>query len=211
MPYITQWLHLWLKPAFDKIWRKKIFSKLCMVKSRNILWFMVNYLPQAVHISRKLLKHPLNKSYLNTAIESFFYVLLEYDKKKQINISQQLFLFFCLYNRSLSGRIVGGVWWFFTLIIISSYTANLAAFLTVERMVSPIESAEDLAKQTEIAYGTLDSGSTKEFFRVRDIQCIFWSYGNNSYQLIACVFFLYNFTPSIIALQNIQCLKEDII
>uniref|UniRef100_A0A8D0CF42 Glutamate receptor n=1 Tax=Scleropages formosus TaxID=113540 RepID=A0A8D0CF42_SCLFO len=67
--------------------------------------------------------------------------------------------------RSLSGRIVGGVWWFFTLIIISSYTANLAAFLTVERMVSPIESAEDLAKQTEIAYGTLDSGSTKEFFR----------------------------------------------
>lgn len=71
----------------------------------------------------------------------------------------------CL-DRSLSGRIVGGVWWFFTLIIISSYTANLAAFLTVERMVSPIESAEDLAKQTEIAYGTLDSGSTKEFFRV---------------------------------------------
>lgn len=68
--------------------------------------------------------------------------------------------------RSLSGRIVGGVWWFFTLIIISSYTANLAAFLTVERMVSPIESAEDLAKQTEIAYGTLDSGSTKEFFMV---------------------------------------------
>ena len=60
------------------------------------------------------------------------------------------------------------MWWFFTLIIISSYTANLAAFLTVERMVSPIESAEDLAKQTEIAYGTLDSGSTKEFFRVRD-------------------------------------------
>ncbi|XP_027401688.1 glutamate receptor 1 isoform X1 [Bos indicus x Bos taurus] len=68
--------------------------------------------------------------------------------------------------RSLSGRIVGGVWWFFTLIIISSYTANLAAFLTVERMVSPIESAEDLAKQTEIAYGTLEAGSTKEFFRL---------------------------------------------
>uniref|UniRef100_A0A3Q3IYF6 Glutamate receptor n=1 Tax=Monopterus albus TaxID=43700 RepID=A0A3Q3IYF6_MONAL len=75
--------------------------------------------------------------------------------------------------RSLSGRIVGGVWWFFTLIIISSYTANLAAFLTVERMVSPIESAEDLAKQTEIAYGTLDSGSTKEFFRVSSAKGLF--------------------------------------
>uniref|UniRef100_A0A8C9Y8G1 Glutamate receptor n=1 Tax=Sander lucioperca TaxID=283035 RepID=A0A8C9Y8G1_SANLU len=80
--------------------------------------------------------------------------------------------------RSLSGRIVGGVWWFFTLIIISSYTANLAAFLTVERMVSPIESAEDLAKQTEIAYGTLDSGSTKEFFRRSKIALFdkMWTY-----------------------------------
>ncbi|XP_035797495.1 glutamate receptor 1-like isoform X3 [Amphiprion ocellaris] len=80
--------------------------------------------------------------------------------------------------RSLSGRIVGGVWWFFTLIIISSYTANLAAFLTVERMVSPIESAEDLAKQTEIAYGTLDGGSTKEFFKRSKIAVFekMWSY-----------------------------------
>ena len=68
--------------------------------------------------------------------------------------------------RAVSTRIVGGLWWFFTLIIISSYTANLAAFLTVERMVSPIESAEDLSKQTKIAYGTIAGGSTMTFFRV---------------------------------------------
>jgi len=69
----------------------------------------------------------------------------------------------------VSGRIVGSAWWFFTLIIISSYTANLAAFLTVERMLTPIESADDLAKQREIQYGTLDGGSTQEFFEVRTI------------------------------------------
>ncbi|KAG1654325.1 Glutamate receptor 4 [Nymphon striatum] len=68
--------------------------------------------------------------------------------------------------RSVSGRIVGSCWWMFTLIIISSYTANLAAFLTVERMVSPINSAEDLAKQTEVEYGVYNSGSTKSFFKV---------------------------------------------
>jgi hypothetical protein len=62
---------------------------------------------------------------------------------------------------------VGGIWWFFTLIIISSYTANLAAFLTVERMITPIENAADLAQQTEISYGTLEGGSTMTFFRVR--------------------------------------------
>ncbi|KAK9707853.1 Ligated ion channel L-glutamate- and glycine-binding site [Popillia japonica] len=43
--------------------------------------------------------------------------------------------------QATSTRIVGGIWWFFTLIIISSYTANLAAFLTVERMITPIENA----------------------------------------------------------------------
>ena len=52
--------------------------------------------------------------------------------------------------KAASTRIVGGIWWFFTLIIISSYTANLAAFLTVERMITPIENAEDLSKQKGI-------------------------------------------------------------
>ena len=68
--------------------------------------------------------------------------------------------------RSLSGRVAGSVWWFYSLIIISTYTANLAAFLTVERMLTPIESADDLVKQTKIKYGTLDAGSTKDFFQV---------------------------------------------
>ncbi|KAL1517035.1 hypothetical protein ABEB36_000854 [Hypothenemus hampei] len=67
--------------------------------------------------------------------------------------------------RSISGRIVGACWWFFTLIIISSYTANLAAFLTVERMVAPINSPEDLASQTEVEYGTLIGGATWDFFK----------------------------------------------
>ncbi|CAH8625841.1 unnamed protein product [Schistosoma mattheei] len=63
-----------------------------------------------------------------------------------------------------STRIIAGFWWFFTLIVISSYTANLAAFLTVARMVAPIENAEDLAKQTKIKYGSIQGGSTTAFF-----------------------------------------------
>ncbi|XP_031427578.1 glutamate receptor ionotropic, kainate 1 isoform X2 [Clupea harengus] len=70
-----------------------------------------------------------------------------------------------LMPKALSTRIVGGIWWFFTLIIISSYTANLAAFLTVERMDSPIASADDLAKQTKIEYGSVRDGSTMTFFK----------------------------------------------
>lgn len=76
-----------------------------------------------------------------------------------------LFSFIVIY-RATSTRMVAGIWWFFTMIMISSYTANLAAFLTVERMESPISSAEDLAAQTKIKYGSIGSGSTLAFFRV---------------------------------------------
>ena len=72
--------------------------------------------------------------------------------------------------RAASTRIVGGIWWFFTLILISSYTANLAAFLTVERMATPIEKADDLAGQSDIQYGTLKGGSTMTFFRDSQIE-----------------------------------------
>ncbi|XP_028034358.1 glutamate receptor ionotropic, kainate 2 isoform X1 [Bombyx mandarina] len=71
--------------------------------------------------------------------------------------------------KATSTRIVGGIWWFFTLIILSSYTANLAAFLTVDKTVLPIQSAADLAAQSTIQYGTLNGGSTMSFFRDSNI------------------------------------------
>uniref|UniRef100_A0A8C4GQK3 Glutamate receptor n=1 Tax=Dicentrarchus labrax TaxID=13489 RepID=A0A8C4GQK3_DICLA len=70
-----------------------------------------------------------------------------------------------LMPKALSTRIIGGIWWFFTLIIISSYTANLAAFLTVERMDSHVDSADDIAKQTKIEYGVVKDGATMSFFK----------------------------------------------
>ena len=62
--------------------------------------------------------------------------------------------------------MVAGIWWFFTLIMVSSYTANLAAVLTVENMSSPFKSAEELASQNIIKYGAKVGGSTANFFRV---------------------------------------------
>lgn len=63
-------------------------------------------------------------------------------------------------------RLVASFWWFFALIVISSYTANMAAFLTMVRMEASIESVEDLAKQNKIKYGVLAGGSTESFFKV---------------------------------------------
>lgn len=69
-------------------------------------------------------------------------------------------------NRAVSTRLVAGMWWFFALIMLASYTANLAAFLTKEQMDVSIESADDLAKQSKIKYGALLGGSTLSFFKV---------------------------------------------
>ncbi|KAL1455588.1 hypothetical protein WDU94_009672, partial [Cyamophila willieti] len=70
--------------------------------------------------------------------------------------------------KAVSTRLVAGMWWFFTLIMISSYTANLAAFLTTTRMNPPIKNVEELAKDGGIKYGCLEMGSTRNFFKVRE-------------------------------------------
>ncbi|XP_055710642.1 glutamate receptor ionotropic, kainate 2-like isoform X2 [Phlebotomus papatasi] len=65
-----------------------------------------------------------------------------------------------------SSRAVASIWSFFTLIMVSSYTANLAAFLTVESVYSPINNAEDLANaKGTIKYGAKRDGSTISFFK----------------------------------------------
>lgn len=55
------------------------------------------------------------------------------------------------------------------MIIVASYTANLAAFLTVEQTTSPIENVEDLAaNKGGVQYGAKESGSTRNFFSKAD-------------------------------------------
>lgn len=71
------------------------------------------------------------------------------------------------FSRGVPPRLAAAVWWFFALIVTSSYTANLAAFLTKEQMEESIGGVDDLASQSQIRYGVLAGGSTEAFFRVR--------------------------------------------
>ncbi|KAL4230474.1 hypothetical protein ACF0H5_010856 [Mactra antiquata] len=71
---------------------------------------------------------------------------------------------------TLPGRILTSSWWFFALILISSYTANLAAFLTVKKINTPIKSVTDLASQTTIKFGTVKSSGIMTFFKNTDIE-----------------------------------------
>nr|KAG5709242.1 hypothetical protein BaRGS_017994 [Batillaria attramentaria] len=71
---------------------------------------------------------------------------------------------------TVPGRILTSAWWFFALILISSYTANLAAFLTVKKINTPIKSVTDLAQQTKIKYGTVKSSGVMSFFKNTNIE-----------------------------------------
>ena len=69
-------------------------------------------------------------------------------------------------NRSIATRIMASTWWLFTILMVSTYTANLAAFLTIEKLDSAINSVEDLANQHTVKYGTLCNGTSFEYFKV---------------------------------------------
>ena len=70
------------------------------------------------------------------------------------------------YNpKSLSNRCLCTVVWMFSVLLVSIYTANLAAFLTVTQLSTPIEELRDLAGQTNIAYGTIGKTSLSTFFQ----------------------------------------------
>ncbi|XP_048763406.2 glutamate receptor ionotropic, delta-2-like [Ostrea edulis] len=50
---------------------------------------------------------------------------------------------------SASGRVVLGIWWICTILLLQLYTANLAAYLTIPPAKSPIKNIEQLAASSE--------------------------------------------------------------
>ncbi|EDV29439.1 uncharacterized protein TRIADDRAFT_18488, partial [Trichoplax adhaerens] len=65
---------------------------------------------------------------------------------------------------AISGRIMLGSAWLASCIIIATYTANLAAFLTVKNLNSEINSLQELASQSKVKYGTVQGSSVYNFF-----------------------------------------------
>ena len=66
---------------------------------------------------------------------------------------------------SFSTRMLTCIWWMFTLLMISCYTANLSAFLTIQRMEVGFSKPEDLY-QSKISFGVLNIGTTSNYLKV---------------------------------------------
>ncbi|CAF4044374.1 unnamed protein product [Rotaria sordida] len=136
-----------MDPLAKEIWICVIVSYLFV---SGILFFISRFSPYEWYYENESDLIPRNKFSLHNALFFSFAAFMHQGVD--------------LLPRSISGRVVTSAWWFFSLILVSSYTANLAAFLTIEKLVPPVETVEELAKQTDIRYGTLKGGSTMAFF-----------------------------------------------
>ena len=65
---------------------------------------------------------------------------------------------------SFASRTIVVAWWFVVLVLISSYTAQLAASLTTESIAREINSITDLTNQDYIQYGTVNNSEVLQFF-----------------------------------------------
>lgn len=64
--------------------------------------------------------------------------------------------------------MVAGMWWFFILIMVSSYTANLAAFLATENPIELFSDVNSLIANLEthkLRLGAKSLGATEAFFK----------------------------------------------
>nr|KAG5713494.1 hypothetical protein BaRGS_025042 [Batillaria attramentaria] len=66
--------------------------------------------------------------------------------------------------RCLSSRLLVAGFWFFSVVIMSTFTANLAAFLTVSRMGATIASLDALAAQSDVKYSVVRMSNVMAYF-----------------------------------------------
>ncbi|RWS30328.1 glutamate receptor ionotropic: kainate 2-like protein, partial [Leptotrombidium deliense] len=66
--------------------------------------------------------------------------------------------------KSLSGRLVAATWWLFSFIVVASYSANLAAFLTVSRIDNRVTSFYKLTKQYKVRYAPIALSAVETYF-----------------------------------------------
>uniref|UniRef100_T1IIS9 Ionotropic glutamate receptor C-terminal domain-containing protein n=1 Tax=Strigamia maritima TaxID=126957 RepID=T1IIS9_STRMM len=66
--------------------------------------------------------------------------------------------------KNVSGKLMVATWWLFGFIVVASYSANLAAYLTVTRHDKSISSLDDLFLQHKIKYAPINGSVAMVYF-----------------------------------------------
>ncbi|KAG5868015.1 hypothetical protein JTB14_037908 [Gonioctena quinquepunctata] len=115
-----------------------------------MVWFLDKYSPYSARNNKKAYPYPCRKFTLK---ESFWFALTSFTPQGGGEAP-----------KALSGRTLVAAYWLFVVLMLATFTANLAAFLTVERMQAPVQSLEQLARQSRINYTVVKNSETHKYF-----------------------------------------------
>ncbi|XP_063217386.1 ionotropic receptor 25a-like [Bacillus rossius redtenbacheri] len=116
-----------------------------------MIWFLDKYSPYSAQNNKAMYPYPCREFTLK---ESFWFALTSFTPQGGGEAP-----------KALSARTLVAAYWLFVVLMLATFTANLAAFLTVERMKSPVASLEQLAKQSRINYTVVKDSDTHEYFK----------------------------------------------
>ncbi|XP_060520589.1 ionotropic receptor 25a [Cylas formicarius] len=115
-----------------------------------MIWFLDKYSPYSARNNKKAYPYPCREFTLK---ESFWFALTSFTPQGGGEAP-----------KALSGRTLVAAYWLFVVLMLATFTANLAAFLTVERMQAPVQSLEQLARQSRINYTVVKNSETHKYF-----------------------------------------------
>ncbi|XP_025420928.1 ionotropic receptor 25a [Sipha flava] len=115
-----------------------------------MIWILDKYSPYSAQNNQ-----PKYEQFRNfTLVESFWFALTSFTPQGGGETP-----------KAISGRVLVAAYWVFVVLMLATFTANLAAFLTVERMQTPVQSLQQLARQSRINYTVVKGSNTHEFFQ----------------------------------------------
>ena len=122
-----------------------------LVLTALMLWFLDKYSPYSARNNKAAHPYPCREFTLK---ESFWFALTSFTPQGGGEAP-----------KSMSGRVLVAAYWLFVVLMLATFTANLAAFLTVERMQTTVQSLEELAQQSKINYTVVEDSPNHEYFR----------------------------------------------
>ncbi|XP_046867079.1 glutamate receptor ionotropic, kainate 2 [Drosophila willistoni] len=121
-----------------------------LVGTALMIWFMDKYSPYSSRNNREAYPYACREFTLR---ESFWFALTSFTPQGGGEAP-----------KAVSGRMLVAAYWLFVVLMLATFTANLAAFLTVERMQTPVQSLEQLARQSRINYTVVHESDTHQYF-----------------------------------------------